>query len=87
VSDARVSAEIAGLSLQELCAEATREALDDAGLRASDVDAVFVQIPIGRLDELVGYLVSHASDFQVGEHELAEGETARCGFAKSGGRK
>lgn len=34
--------EIKGLSLQELSAQATREALEDSGLGAQDVDAVFV---------------------------------------------
>ncbi len=34
--------EIKGLTLQELAAKAAREALDDAGLTAADVDAVYI---------------------------------------------
>ncbi|MBE7482341.1 MAG: thiolase family protein [Polyangiaceae bacterium] len=53
--------EIKGLSLQELCAVASREALDDAGLAPQDVDAVFV-----------GNAMVHSSQLPATETQIAK---------------
>ncbi len=53
--------EIKGLSLQELAARASREALDDAGLKPQDVDAVFI-----------GHAMVHSSQLPATYSQLAK---------------
>lgn len=77
--------EIRGLSLQELAATAAREALEDAGIAASDVDAVFVgnamvhssQLPAtySQLSKWLG------GQFKAGIHFEAQCSTTNVGAA------
>lgn len=77
--------ELRGLSLQELAANAAREALEDAGLTSADVDAVFVgnamvhssQLPAtySQLSKWLG------GQFKAGVHFEAQCSTTNVGAA------
>jgi acetyl-CoA C-acetyltransferase len=57
----RTREEIAGLTLQELAANAAKEALEDSGIRGPDVDAVYV-----------GNVMSHSSQIPATYSQLAK---------------
>ncbi len=77
--------EIKGLSLQELCATATREALDDSGLGAQDIDAVFVGNAMVHSSQLPATETQIAKwtgmQFKAGVHFEAQCSTTNVGAA------
>jgi acetyl-CoA C-acetyltransferase len=75
--------EIKGLSLQELTARAAQEALDDAGLKGQDVDAVFVGNAMVHSSQLPGTYTQLSrwmgTQFKSGVHFEAQCSTTNVG--------